>query len=206
MYHPEDNPPPEGVKGLQERLVPFEDPEHTDEKLRERHEAFDRISGGLRKFLVRFGVQEAGLRTLADVDGNARLQEDVWARLKERVEMALGYKQHCANQRAETLREELQRKEEEEARRAAAEAPEEEAKEAPAEGEEVAEEEKVATEEEGATEGRAPLETFGGDDPTASQKGLMPKSISVVSMMDGATIAGGGGSEFSMQCSAWLLT
>ena len=33
VYHPEDNPPPEGVKGLQERLVPFEDPEHSVEFL-----------------------------------------------------------------------------------------------------------------------------------------------------------------------------
>ena len=91
IYHLQDNPPPPNDNNLMERLVPVNDPENTEEKLKEAINKYDENRQGLEGWLGMFGNESLQIDCLQKFDGFGKIDE-VQERVEQHLEKILDYK------------------------------------------------------------------------------------------------------------------
>ena len=91
IYHLQDNPPPVNDNNLLERLVPVNDPENTEDKLKEIISKYDDNKQGLEAWLSMFGNEDLQIDCLQSFDGFEKADE-VQERVEQHLEKILEYK------------------------------------------------------------------------------------------------------------------
>ena len=91
IYHLQDNPPPANDTKLQDRLIPINDPDNTEEKLQEKIGKFEENIERLEIWYDRFGNEGAQVDCLLRIEGVGKTEE-IHSCVDKHIEELLNYK------------------------------------------------------------------------------------------------------------------